>query len=585
LTAAAVTLCFVMGGLLLTGASGAVGAGAGLTKYYVDSAATCPGSGTHAAPWCDFRVLDTQSFKPGDELLLKRGDTFKSGLTLLGSGTRTNYLTVGAYGSGPRPVINGNGDSRFIGINLYDNSYVQIENVSVQNAGTGILINDPSNQTGYRFLGLYLSGDGLGIQSPAGTNQGTASNILVQDVEGASNKLSCGYSKCEGGTLVLGGVSNVIVNRLYSHDSCEATSWGLGTGASNVVIENSVSAHDGDCGSELGVTANYVDQDTNVTYVNDIVTNVPHVGPVDFSAIGIEPSDGPDSGINVEDDYIAHNAGPGIQILGRPSPTTQAHISGNVLSGNSYQYGTVPYPILGQIWTDIWIPGSVNGTGTIDNNLYYAPSITGAFEEAHGAGNFDGFAQSNNLEVGAGSNVWYGANGFSCTTQGAHRWSYQRSTDNSSWTNLSRCATVHSLDQKWTAGGSRSGFVSNFEEFPPARRSSWVARSWTSPAAGRVSVRGRVLMSNPACGSGVTAEITKNGSSKPIWGPRTISASHAAGVSSDLDGISVQAGDMLHFAVQKKGSTQCRVSWTPSVAIGRLHPSGLRSIRTQPGGR
>jgi hypothetical protein len=444
------------------------------------------------------------------------------------------------------------------------------------------LINDPSNQTGYRFLNLSLSGDGLGIQSPAGTNAGTASNILIQDVEGASNTLSCRSSQCEGGTLTLGGVSNVTVNRLYSHDSCEASDWGLGPGASKVVIENSVSVHDGDCGSALGVTANYVDRDTNVTYVNDVVTDVPNVGPIDYSAIALEPGTGPDSRITIEDSYIADNAGPGIEILDRTSPTTHAEISGNVLSGNSSHYGTIPYPILGQIWTDIWIPGSVDGSGAIDDNLYYSPSSTGAFEVAHGIANFNGFVQSHNLQIGARSNVWYGADGFNCTSQGAHGWSYQLSTDNSAWTNLSSCATVNPLDQEWTTRGSNvSGFVSNFEELPPANHSWWVARSWTSPATGDVSVRGRVLMTSPACGSGVTAEITKDHSSTPIWGPRTVSAHHTAGVGSNLDGVSVHPGDVLHFAVQKNGSAQCRMSWTPSVAIvAPVHSSGLRTDRT-----
>ena len=46
-----------------------------------------------------------------------------------GSGTSTNYLTVSAYGSGASPIINGNDNTSFIGINLYNNSYVEIEDI------------------------------------------------------------------------------------------------------------------------------------------------------------------------------------------------------------------------------------------------------------------------------------------------------------------------------------------------------------------------------------------------------------------------------------------------------------------------
>ena len=77
-----------------------------------------------------------------------------------------------------------------------------------------------------------------------------------------------------------------------------------------MVIENSESTDDANCPT-VGTTANFIDDDTNVTFVNDAITDVP-TGIVDLSAIDIEPQDGPDNGINIEDNYIANNAGPGI---------------------------------------------------------------------------------------------------------------------------------------------------------------------------------------------------------------------------------------------------------------------------------
>ena len=560
---------------------GVTGAGASSATYYVDSTATCPGLGTQASPWCNFSVIDVTTFQPGDQILLKSGDTFTSGMTLYGSGTSTDYLKVGSYGSGPSPIINGGNNQSFIGINLYNNSYVEVEGLSVEDAGSGILINDVTNQTGYRFLDLYLSGNGLGIQSSGGI--GTASDVLVQDVEGAENTLLCSNGPCDGGTLELGGVSHVIVNRLYSFGNCGETGWALGPGASNVVVENSESIGDGACPSVVGggTTANFLDQDSTVTFVNDIITDVPNDGGVDFSAIDVEPQDGADNGIDLEDNYIANNAGPGIEILDHPSPITNLSISGNVLSDNGANYNqSFSYPVYGQIWTDEWIPDSVEATGSIDNNLYNAPAGTGGFEETRDGANLNGFNQSNNLDVSGPNNVWYAANGFSCTTQGGNGWSYQSSANNSTWTNLSSCTTVSTLDQEWTTGGTASGFVSNFEELPPSTSTSWVARSWTAPNSGSVSIRGRILMTDPTCGSGVTAEITDNGSSTPIWGPQIIEAGDGVGVDTNLDGVSVNAGDVLHFAVQESGSSQCRVSWTPSVAI----PNPVSTVVVPSGG-
>ena len=57
-------------------------------------------------------------------------------MLLGGSGTSTSYFTVASYGSGAPPIINGNNNNNFIGINLYNNSYVEIEDVAIENAGS-----------------------------------------------------------------------------------------------------------------------------------------------------------------------------------------------------------------------------------------------------------------------------------------------------------------------------------------------------------------------------------------------------------------------------------------------------------------
>ena len=555
-------LCLMMGSLVVLGATRGSAAS---TAYYVDNTASCPGSGTQSAPWCNFSVVNSKTFQPGDQVLLKRGDTFTTPMTLYGSGTSSSYITVAPYGSGAAPIINGNSNTSFVALNLYNNSYVEVEGLTIENSETGILINDTTNQTGYRFLDLYLSGNATGIQSPSGTNTGIASDMLIQDVTGANNQLSC-PGNCTGPTLLLGNVSHVLVDRLNSYSNCTGTAWGPSSGASDVVIENSESSNDADCHTLGGTTANFLDNDTNITFVNDIVANVPQQGQVDLSGIDIEPQDGPDANISMEDNYIANNAGPGIQILDHPAPITNVNISGNVLSGNGAQYQrSWKNPVWGQIWTSEWLKGFVEATGSITNNFYNAPTGTGGFEVAFAGANYNSITQSNNIDASGPNALSYAANGFSCTAQGANQWSYQSSTDNATWTNLSGCLYMNALDQEWSTGGPSAGFVSNFEELPPSTSTSWVARSWTAPTPDLVSIRGRVLMSDPTCASGATAEITKNGSSTPLWGPQAIAAGDNVGMNADLDGVSVNAGDVLHFAVKENGSGQCRVSWTPSI--------------------
>ena len=543
-------LCLVVGLLAVP----AVTAGsASPTTYYVDNTAPCPGAGTGASPWCDFSVVNTMTSQPGDQILLKSGDTFTTGMLLRGSGTSSSYVTVGSYGSGAAPIIDGQDNTSFVGIELYNDSYVQVEGLTLEDSEAGILINDVTNQTGYRFLDLSLTGNVEGIQSPGGAVTGIASNILVQDVTGASNTLGCQVSTtCPGSTLLLGGVSDVIVNRLYTYTNCGETNWGLGSGASDVIVENSESQYDGDCHQPAGSTANFLDGDSNITFVNDIIVDVPQE-VVDLSGIDLEPNTAPDTGISIEDDYIANNAGPGIEVLDHKPPIANLDISGNVLSENGTYTRTTGYPQHGQIWTDEWQSGWVQATGSITGNLYNAPAPTGGFEVMHKMANFDGFIQSNNIDASGPDNIFYAANGFSCSTQGANQWSYQSSTSGSTWTKLTGCTWVNSLDQEWRTGGTGGGFVSNFEELPPSTTTSWVARSWTAPATGTLSIRGRVLMSDPTCASGATAEITKNGSSTPIWGPTAIGAGDDVGVNADLDGISVNAGDRAALRRPRQG--------------------------------
>jgi hypothetical protein len=559
-------LCLLVG-LVVPESTGYAAGTSVTTTYYVDSSAPCPGAGTAAAPWCDFRVVNSKVLKPGDQVLLKSGDTFATPLILRGSGTSSRYVQVGSYGSGPMPVLQGNNERGSVGINIYQSSYVEIENLAIEDAAAGVLINDAKSSTGFRFMHLHLSGDVNGIQAPSSFPAGTVSNVLVQDVEATDNRLGCKINACAGFALALGSVSDVIVNRLFSFGNCGATEWSLGAGASNVLIENSKSTGDAGCAELGGETANFIDNDTNITFVNDIVTNaVFNRTGVDFSAIDLEPADGPDREIKIEDNYIAHNAGPGIQLLDHPAAISNVEISGNVLVDNGAHWSPVAYPVLGQIWTDEWLPGYVQSTGSIADNLYYAPPETGGFEQVHAQANYSGFTQSDNVDLGDPGKVWYAADGFNCSTQGANRWSYQSKAGNSTWTNLSGCTTVDTLDQEWTTGGTTNGFVSNFEEMPPSTPSAWVARSWKALTSGPVNIRGRILMSSPACPSSVTAEITKNNTPKPIWGPRVIHAGNQIGIATDLNGVRVNAGDALHFAVQEDGSSQCRVSWTPSVS-------------------
>jgi hypothetical protein len=62
-----------------------------------------------ATPWRTIDKLNSffETASPGDSILFKRGDTFYGSVVVSKSGTSTNPIVIGAYGSGPKPVISG----------------------------------------------------------------------------------------------------------------------------------------------------------------------------------------------------------------------------------------------------------------------------------------------------------------------------------------------------------------------------------------------------------------------------------------------------------------------------------------------
>jgi hypothetical protein len=75
----------------------------------------------------DITRFNTMTFKPGDVILLKRGMRFKQGLAPQGSGTEKAPITLGAYGSGDRPLVIG---VQQAGLHLKDQSWWRIQDLA-----------------------------------------------------------------------------------------------------------------------------------------------------------------------------------------------------------------------------------------------------------------------------------------------------------------------------------------------------------------------------------------------------------------------------------------------------------------------
>ena len=79
-----------------------------MTTYYVKSEGLDTSNGT--APdraWKTMSKVNGFTFAAGDSCLFERGGTWYETLTPHDNGTATGYISYGAYGSGPKPIING----------------------------------------------------------------------------------------------------------------------------------------------------------------------------------------------------------------------------------------------------------------------------------------------------------------------------------------------------------------------------------------------------------------------------------------------------------------------------------------------
>jgi uncharacterized repeat protein (TIGR02059 family) len=80
------------------------------TDYYISSAGNDASNGlSPSTSWKSVTKVNSEfkEFKPGDRILFNRGDTFAGTLNITQSGSNGNPITIGAYGSGANPVMNG----------------------------------------------------------------------------------------------------------------------------------------------------------------------------------------------------------------------------------------------------------------------------------------------------------------------------------------------------------------------------------------------------------------------------------------------------------------------------------------------
>ncbi|WP_441656234.1 PA14 domain-containing protein [Fibrella arboris] len=76
------------------------------TTYYVASSGNDSNTGRSAdAPFQTLAKINTLTLQPGDQVLFRRGDTFRGTLQIRQSGTSAQPISIDAFGSGSKPVL------------------------------------------------------------------------------------------------------------------------------------------------------------------------------------------------------------------------------------------------------------------------------------------------------------------------------------------------------------------------------------------------------------------------------------------------------------------------------------------------
>jgi len=279
------------------------------TDYYVSNAGDDEATGLVGFPWKTIAKVNGESFSAGDQILFNKGDTWREQLIIPSSGSDGSVITIGAYGTGADPIINGaDVEATWIQENglYYAENYIADPNVVIRedakltdvgankvdlDAGTEwwydadndrvYIFGDPAGETveiGTRDYAIfvnskdYITIDGLQCQGSTGNviRLYIADNITVQNC-------ACKFSDNSG--VYVRGDNIVVTNNILEYNK-----WGLTTvtGFTVATISYNTSRYNSNHGIYLGGIAIV---EYNTCHNNGTTTTLHHGIYTDTSAV------------------------------------------------------------------------------------------------------------------------------------------------------------------------------------------------------------------------------------------------------------------------------------------------------------
>jgi len=585
------------------------------TTYYVDNSTTqCSdgNAGTSAsAPWCDFKVLNSraslhQLFQPGDQILLKAGDTWQlnTHIELSGSGTSAHNIAFGSYGNGAKPSLIGSKTSYFPIVDGTNLDYWTVNGIQIsESEGPGILIQyTTTGHHGLTFSNNYIhnignangqvwsiviSGSSIlepgcpltynpqcgpaGPMTPIVDGASFTNNVVdaafPPTLQAPNNFMDPIHSKCLALPChnAINTWTNVNYENNYFYDYGDAAGGGLSLRDETQVrfISNRIE----DCGRVYAVHGTTCLFEWNDSYIVVANNSFYHI-PQSYNSHGVSSTDETfideeayDRNATYQNNYFADAAGAPIEFLliaGDGSSPINNTLSGQSVTGNVFvgnEVGVWAGP-QGNLRGDLWYINQGEAVrasqfyGRATNNIR-SEATTGFVDEAS---YFHLWTITNTTNIPNAGEIFNGGQGF---LSGNSTWSYQLQ-EGSGFVQLS-CGTPC---QKW---GSVNAYVAQLDEQADSSANDWISRTWTAPSNGTVVVRGHVMQLDPPGGVGANVRITRNG--VVLWSANDATKASGAGVDANLNSLVVQKGDVLRFEVSSGGSSAIGpTSWEPTVA-------------------
>jgi len=426
------------------------------TSYYVNCAAASDGNGSSTNPWNNLTTVNSKTFAPGDSLLFNRGTTCVGSFVFSSSGTSANRITIGAYGTGALPVIDGTGQNR--AVKLLDTSYVTMQDLEVKNSRVwGVLLTTDHDapavgitlknlvvhhvtggsyvEMGAKWTGLVVFAPGMIVEpdmtkgSGVYTRKSYFDTVLVDNVQAYDTTLWAGifvwgvqvdqdfqWSKDSKNQAIQSRnitIQNSAVHDTYG-DGIAIYMSHEGTIQSSVVYRSGMEPPPEDIGSPVGLwwwTAENMVGQLNESYNN-------HSPSVDGGGYDIDYGS---TNSTMQYNYGHDNGAYCISVFGYHGATTTNIVRYNVCAGDGTVHTYLKKKPSGGLTTEI-LPGQSElylctwGGGTladtwIYNNTFYVnstgdPSATGLFDVCPGGGDSEtNGVFRNNLVVSTIPNV------------------------------------------------------------------------------------------------------------------------------------------------------------------------------------